>query len=96
MNSEICFKLSEISIPVTAFVILTNSYFGIQLRLVFIQEDDHFYAIQYNSLQNLFIESEIQTITLATCTVVPAKSDSDVIFCLQLLSLILTCILLLS
>ena len=30
------------------------------------------------------------------CTVVPTKSDSDIIFCLQLLSKILTCIVHLS
>ena len=35
-------------------------------------------------------------VVVAKCTVVPTKSDSDVIFCLQLLSKTLTCTLYLS
>ena len=39
-------KLSEICLTVTAFVILVHSYFGIQLRLVSIHEDGHFFFIK--------------------------------------------------
>ena len=35
----------------------------------------------------------LQGLQTGTCTVVPTKSDSDVILCLQFLSKILTCIL---
>ena len=42
-NSDKFFKLSEICIPATAFVSLIKSYFGIQLRLVSIHEEGHFF-----------------------------------------------------
>ena len=35
------FKLSEICLPATSFVIMINSYFGIQFRLVSIHKDGH-------------------------------------------------------
>ena len=37
------------------------------------------------------LSREEETMAGDTCTVLPAKSDSDVVFCLQLLSKTLTC-----
>ena len=51
---------------------------------------------QITGLKTVKLAASYRLPTGYKCTVVPTKSDSDVIFCLQLLSKILTCTLHLS